>query len=377
MTHREWVAPVCIGDFTLFRQALQECPTIRPIGSCSTDLLGHIGSSGGQLSENTAFAIYSPFAAAYNNLPLSAPTMLPTRWLIPNVRPQPSLVTIKTTLGSLHNGSQSGQGGGLVPGERHDRLVRDAMFRAESRLSRVTSPRMLTAWLHWFYVAAGMKDCEEMSYSEWRWVQKGDSPSVSEGHTPATTTPGTKSSPAEETKGVRNHVNNHTHAPRASSLQCLYSTYLTCPQISSAQMSCESFQIIAQYFPKTWWCTGAHFFLESVKNVNLHWLWHWECHHWAKRHRHSGGPAWFCCCERSVCSSLCGWDRTGFSACYWGGGFGSFDDPPPQAPTIRLPSFFVPASAAVQYRHTSTFWLSGQSSTHETGHGDVNCSLPL
>lgn len=32
-----------------------------------------IGSSGGQLSENTAFAIYSPFAAAYNCHPVSAP----------------------------------------------------------------------------------------------------------------------------------------------------------------------------------------------------------------------------------------------------------------------------------------------------------------
>lgn len=40
VTHREWVASVCLGDFMLFTQALQECPTIRPIGSCSTDLLG-------------------------------------------------------------------------------------------------------------------------------------------------------------------------------------------------------------------------------------------------------------------------------------------------------------------------------------------------
>lgn len=40
VTHREWVASVCLGDFTLFRQALQECPTIRPTGSCSTDPLG-------------------------------------------------------------------------------------------------------------------------------------------------------------------------------------------------------------------------------------------------------------------------------------------------------------------------------------------------
>lgn len=40
MTHKGWVASVCLGDFTLFRQALQECPTIRPIGSGSTVLPG-------------------------------------------------------------------------------------------------------------------------------------------------------------------------------------------------------------------------------------------------------------------------------------------------------------------------------------------------
>lgn len=72
VTYREWVASVCLGDFTQFRQALQECPTIRPIGSCSTDLLGCHWLIRGQLSKNTAFAVYSPFAVAYNCHLLSA-----------------------------------------------------------------------------------------------------------------------------------------------------------------------------------------------------------------------------------------------------------------------------------------------------------------
>ncbi|TNN78213.1 hypothetical protein EYF80_011453 [Liparis tanakae] len=35
------VASVCLGDFTLLGQELQECPALRPAGSCSTDLPGH------------------------------------------------------------------------------------------------------------------------------------------------------------------------------------------------------------------------------------------------------------------------------------------------------------------------------------------------
>lgn len=57
------------------------------------------------------------------------------------------------------------------------------------------------------------------------------------------------------------------------------------------------------------------------------------CHHWAKKHRRIGGPAWFCYCGSSVCSSSCGWDRTGFSACDRGSGPADDLPPPPQAPT--------------------------------------------
>lgn len=96
VTHREWVASVCLGDFTLFRQALQECPTIRPIGSCSTDLLGR------------HWLIWRPavwkhclcnLLSLCSCLQLSPAVCLATArplWLIPDVH---STVTIKTTLG--------------------------------------------------------------------------------------------------------------------------------------------------------------------------------------------------------------------------------------------------------------------------------------
>lgn len=69
-----------------------------------------IGSSGGQLSKNTAFAIYSPFAVAYNCHPLSA-----TLWhrhgdSVQTYNPH-CAITVKATWASLHNGSQSGRGG--------------------------------------------------------------------------------------------------------------------------------------------------------------------------------------------------------------------------------------------------------------------------
>ena len=108
VTHREWVASVCLGDFTLFRQALQECPTIRPIGSCSTDLLGR------------HWLIWRPtvwkhclcnLLSLCSCLQLSPAVCLSTAqplWLIPDVH---STVTIKTTLGWLHNGSHSGSRG--------------------------------------------------------------------------------------------------------------------------------------------------------------------------------------------------------------------------------------------------------------------------
>ena len=69
---------------------------------------------------------------------------------------------------------------------------------------------------------------------------------------------------------------------------------------------------------------------EKWQHVYSQWLWRWACHHWAERHRRSGGPAWFCCCGSSVCSSSSGWDRTGPSACF--GGSGPSDDPPPPPP---------------------------------------------
>lgn len=68
-----------------------------------------------------------------------------------------------------------------------------------------------------------------------------------------------------------------------------------------------------------------------------HWLWHWAYRHWAKRHRRSGGPAWFCCCGSSVCSSSSGWHRTGPSACYQGSGPSDDPPPPPQALTPPEP----------------------------------------
>lgn len=73
------------------------------------------------------------------------------------------------------------------------------------------------------------------------------------------------------------------------------------------------------------------------KCLYSHWLWHWVCHHWAKRHRRSGGPAWFCCCESSVCSSSSGWHRTGPFACYQGSGPSDDPPPPPKAPTPPEP----------------------------------------
>lgn len=69
-----------------------------------------IGSSGGQLSKNTAFAIYSPFAVAYNCHPLSATPWHRHSDSFRTYNP-PRTITVKATGASQHNGSQSWQGG--------------------------------------------------------------------------------------------------------------------------------------------------------------------------------------------------------------------------------------------------------------------------
>lgn len=109
VTHREWVASVCLGDFTLFRQALQECPTIRPTGSCSTDPLGRHWLTGKPaVWQNTAFTIYSLLTVAHN----CQPTIWPIRGsdTVTQSNPCPVLAAVKTAWDWWYNGDQSGQG---------------------------------------------------------------------------------------------------------------------------------------------------------------------------------------------------------------------------------------------------------------------------
>ena len=85
-------------------------PQSDPLAPAQLTRWAVIGSSGGQLSENTAFAIYSPFAVAYNCHPLSAsPHRRHSDWF--QTYDPHRIVTVKTTLAPLHNGNQSGQGG--------------------------------------------------------------------------------------------------------------------------------------------------------------------------------------------------------------------------------------------------------------------------
>lgn len=154
VTHREWVASVCLGDFTLFRQALQECPAIRPTGSCSTDLLGH------------HWPMWSPAVWKHRlcnllslcSCPQLSPTVCPavgqTRWLNPYVRPSPSLVTVKKK--KHHNSSvlvaqweavRTRCSGSLETG------VTDGWEMLRLRRSQVIGLRKTTSWFHWFYVA--------------------------------------------------------------------------------------------------------------------------------------------------------------------------------------------------------------------------------
>lgn len=124
--HNEWVAAVCSGDFTLFRQELQECPTVRPPGSCSTDL----GSRRGLICRTAVWkhclCNLVAFAAADSCHPLSA-----RPWDRQNDSfyfHDPHRTSSPTTRASLHNRSQTGSPGFL--GDRRERQVRRDVFKA-------------------------------------------------------------------------------------------------------------------------------------------------------------------------------------------------------------------------------------------------------
>lgn len=87
VTHWEWVASVCLGDFTLLIQALQECPTVRPVGSCSNwpavPPLAHLEAS---CLKTLPFTILLSLCSC---LQLSPRRTAQTPWLILDVRPSP------------------------------------------------------------------------------------------------------------------------------------------------------------------------------------------------------------------------------------------------------------------------------------------------
>ena len=111
-------------------------PPSDPLAPAQLPCCAVIGSCGGQLSLDTAFAIYSPFAVAYNCHPLSARPWDRHADSIHAHDPRWASVTVKTTLPSQHNGRQSGRGGPgsweTVMTDRWEMLVR---FSADSCFS--------------------------------------------------------------------------------------------------------------------------------------------------------------------------------------------------------------------------------------------------
>lgn len=132
VTHKGWVASVCLGDFTLFRQALQECPTIRPIGSGSTDLLRHHWLIWRPAVWKHCLCNLLSLCSCLHMSPTVCSATVQTRWVFPYVRPLLSLVTVKTTLASLHNGSQSGK--------RRPRFMTDRWEMLHLGLNPVSQP---------------------------------------------------------------------------------------------------------------------------------------------------------------------------------------------------------------------------------------------
>lgn len=89
VTHWEWVACVCPVDFMLFTQALQECPTIRPIGSCSTDLLGHHWLIWGPAVWKHCPCNLLSLCSCLQLSTVVCLTIAQTQWVSPDVQPSP------------------------------------------------------------------------------------------------------------------------------------------------------------------------------------------------------------------------------------------------------------------------------------------------
>lgn len=89
VTHRDWVACVCLGDFTLFTKALQECPTIRPIGSCSTDPLARHWLIWGPAAWKHCLCNSLALCSCLQLWPAVCLTIAQTRWLTLDLRPSP------------------------------------------------------------------------------------------------------------------------------------------------------------------------------------------------------------------------------------------------------------------------------------------------
>lgn len=88
-------------------------PQSDPLAPAQLACWATIGSSGWQLSENCVCNLFA-LCSCLQLSPSVCLAMGQTQWLNLSVWPSPSLVTVKTTLASLHNG-------GWFLGDRHDR----------------------------------------------------------------------------------------------------------------------------------------------------------------------------------------------------------------------------------------------------------------
>lgn len=152
VTHREWVASVCLGHFTLFRQALQECPTIRPFGSSSTDLLC------------CHWLIWRAAVWKHRLLQFTFPMQLPTTVIccLPHHKTDTVTHSNRTTLAEPHhyknNFNFATQWEAVrmrrpwFLGNRHDRYVRDATFSTKESICLVTLVLCGSWWQEYFSI---------------------------------------------------------------------------------------------------------------------------------------------------------------------------------------------------------------------------------